>query len=83
MFPFLYGDLLTVAGTLAQPVRCVEYGVGDFPAAGVTRQVASNLGAESDNRGVMGWAYELAVWLALTSGDYHQDVHQGSDLRRQ
>ncbi len=69
-----HGEVLSLAGLLALLVGCVEYDAGDRVAAETTQQFALSLGAEIDNREVMGWAYEMAAWFALTSGDYHRVV---------
>lgn len=69
-----HGEVLAVAGMLALLVGCVEYDTGDAVAAEATRQFAYDLGAEIDNRDVMGWAHEMTAWFALTSGDYHRVV---------
>ncbi|NUS52486.1 MAG: XRE family transcriptional regulator, partial [Nocardioidaceae bacterium] len=67
-------EVLALAGTLALLVGCVEYDAGDHVAAEATRRFAEDLGAEIDNRDVMGWAHEMTAWFALTSGDYHRVI---------
>lgn len=62
-------EVLSMAGMLALLVGCVEYDMGDRRAADATRKAALNLGAEADNRDVMGWAHEIRAWFGLTSGD--------------
>lgn len=62
-------EVLTLAGTLALLVGCVEYDMGDRRAAEATRRAALNLGIEAGNADVMGWAYEMRAWFGLTSGD--------------
>ncbi|WP_158842637.1 XRE family transcriptional regulator [Saccharothrix deserti] len=62
-------EVLSLAGTLALLVGCVEYDMGDRRAAEATRKAALNLGTEADNADVMGWAHEMRAWFGLTSGD--------------
>jgi hypothetical protein len=69
-----HGEVLYLAGLLALLVGCVEYDAGDPVAAEATRQFARDLGAEIDNRDLMGWAQEMSAWFALTSGDYHRVI---------
>jgi hypothetical protein len=69
-----HGEVLSLAGLLALLVGCVEYDAGDQVAAEATRRFALELGAEIEDREVMGWAYEMSAWFALTNGDYHQVV---------
>lgn len=64
-------DVLTLAGWLALLVGCVEYDMGERSAAEATRKAALSLGAEAGNAEIVGWAYEMRAWFALTSGDYH------------
>ncbi|MEU5690723.1 helix-turn-helix transcriptional regulator [Actinosynnema sp. NPDC020468] len=63
-------DTLELAGWLALLVGCLEYDLGDRRAAEATRQAALNLGHEVGSPGILGWAYEMKAWFALTSGDY-------------
>lgn len=69
-----HGEVLSLAGLLALLVGCVEYDAGDQVAAEATRRFAMDLGAEIDNRDIIGWAHEMSAWFALTNGDYHQVV---------
>lgn len=63
-------EVLNLAGWLALLVGCVEYDMGLRGPAEATRQCAMSLGTEADNGEIMGWAYEMAAWFALTQGDY-------------
>ncbi len=73
-----HGEVLYLAGLLALLVGCVEYDAGDPVAAEATRQFARDLGAEIDNRDIMGWAQEMSAWFALTSGDYHRVIAESA-----
>lgn len=70
-------EVLTLAGTLALLVGCVEYDMGDRRAAEATRRAALNLGTEAGNADVMGWAYEMRAWFGLTSGDLNGVIAAG------
>jgi tetratricopeptide (TPR) repeat protein len=63
--------VLNNAGMLALLVGCLEYDLGDARAAEATRRMALELGGESDNAGIVGWAHEMSAWFHLTSGNYH------------
>lgn len=64
-----HSDLLTLAGWLALLVGCVEYDLGRHSAAETTRIAAGRIGREADDGQIVGWAYEMAAWFALTAGD--------------
>jgi tetratricopeptide (TPR) repeat protein len=64
-------EVLTLAGTVALLLGCVEYDMGKRPEAEATRKAAFSLGQEADNAGVMGWAQEMRAWYALTQGNFH------------
>ncbi|SES37941.1 hypothetical protein SAMN05216188_14611 [Lentzea xinjiangensis] len=63
-------EALELAGWLALLVGCLEYDLGDRRAAEATRKAALTLGQEVDSPGIIGWAFEMRAWFALTSGDY-------------
>ncbi|WP_133847322.1 tetratricopeptide repeat protein [Labedaea rhizosphaerae] len=63
-------DILSNAGMLALLVGCLEYDLGDARAAEATRRMALELGRESGETGVVGWAHEMLAWFHLTSGNY-------------
>lgn len=67
-------EILDSAGMLALLVGCVEYDVGDPRAAEATRRMAMELGKESGNVGVVGWAQEMLAWFHLTAGNYRAVV---------
>ncbi|MET0236018.1 MAG: hypothetical protein ABW224_15345 [Kibdelosporangium sp.] len=62
-------DILDNAGMLALLVGCLEYDLGDAPAAEATRRMALSLGIESGNQGIVGWAHEMLAWFHLTTGN--------------
>jgi tetratricopeptide (TPR) repeat protein len=64
-------EVLTLAGTVALLLGCVEYDMGKRPEAEATRRAAFSLGQEADNAEVMGWAQEMRAWYALTQGNLH------------
>lgn len=63
-------DILNNAGLLALLVGCLEYDVGDVRSAEATRRMAMELGKESGNLAVVGWAHEMLAWFNLTAGNY-------------
>ncbi len=62
-------NLLVLAGWLALLVGCVEYDMGRRTAAESTRLAAARIGRESEEGQVIGWAFEMEAWFALTNGD--------------
>jgi hypothetical protein len=67
-------EVLSLAGTVALLLGCVEYDMGQRPEAEATRRAALSLGQESGKADVMGWAHEMSAWFALTQGNYHGAV---------
>jgi DNA-binding XRE family transcriptional regulator len=63
-------DILNNAGMLALLVGCLEYDIGDARSAEATRRMAMELGKESGEPGIVGWAHEMLAWFHLTSGNY-------------
>ncbi|MGH3274953.1 MAG: helix-turn-helix domain-containing protein [Streptosporangiaceae bacterium] len=63
-------EVLALAGLVALLVGCVENDMGDRRGAEATRRSALALGAEADERRVVGWAHEMSAWFRLTDGDY-------------
>jgi hypothetical protein len=63
-------EVLSLAGLVALLVGCVENDMGRRRAAEATRRSALSLGAEADDRRVIGWAHEMSAWFSLTDGDY-------------
>jgi hypothetical protein len=63
-------EVLALAGYLALLVGCVEYDMGLKVAAEASRKAALTLGQEADRVEIVGWAYEMQAWYALTQGNY-------------
>lgn len=67
-------DVLNNAGMLALLVGCLEYDIGDAKSAEATRRMALELGTESDDLEVVGWAHEMLAWFHLTTGNHRAVV---------
>ena len=67
-------QVLGLAGVLAELVGCVEYDTGNKQTAEATRRVALSLGEESADPEVIGWAWEMRCWFALTTGNYRDVI---------
>lgn len=65
-----YREVLVLAGWLALLVGCVENDMGQRSAAEQTRKMALSIGLDTGHAEIVGWAYELRAWFALTDGDY-------------
>ena len=63
-------EILHNAGMLALLVGCLEYDLGDARSAEATRRMALELGRESGDPGIIGWAHEMLAWFHLTAGNY-------------
>ena len=63
-------ELLSISGTLALLVGCLEMDAGAGTRAEATRRSALELGTEADDRDVIGWSHEMTAWFGLTRGDY-------------
>jgi tetratricopeptide (TPR) repeat protein/transcriptional regulator with XRE-family HTH domain len=63
-------QILHNAGMLALLVGCLEYDLGDARSAEATRRMALELGKESGDPGIIGWAHEMLAWFHLTTGNY-------------
>ncbi|WP_154697376.1 helix-turn-helix domain-containing protein [Lentzea guizhouensis] len=63
-------EVLHNAGLLALLVGCLEYDLGDQKAAQATRKMALQLGTESGDASIVGWAHEMLAWFNLTAGNY-------------
>lgn len=62
-------DALDSAAWLTLLLGCLEYDTGQ-PGAEATRKAAMQLGNESGNVSVVGWAHEMTAWFDLTKGHY-------------
>lgn len=67
-------EVLSLAGRVALLVGCVEADMGLRGPAEATRQAAMSLGEESDDKDVIGWAWEMSAWFSLTQGEYRAAV---------
>lgn len=63
-------DILNNAGMLALLVGCLEYDVGNAASAEATRRMAMELGKESGDPDIVGWANEMLAWFHLTAGNH-------------
>lgn len=63
-------DILNNAGILALLVGCLEADLGDMRSAEATRRMAMELGKESGNLAIVGWAHEMLAWFNLTAGNF-------------
>lgn len=63
-------EVLSLAGTVALLLGCVEYDMGSRRQAESTRRAALSLAEEAGDAAQMGWAYEMRAWYSLTQGDY-------------
>ncbi|MFD8492384.1 helix-turn-helix transcriptional regulator [Amycolatopsis sp. NPDC059657] len=67
-------EIVSKAGMLALLVGCLEYDLGDARSAEATRRMAMELGKESGDVGIVGWAHEMLAWFHLTAGNYRAVV---------
>ncbi|MGH3646657.1 MAG: XRE family transcriptional regulator [Micromonosporaceae bacterium] len=74
-------EVLSLAGWVALLIGCLEYDMGADRRAEATRLAALSLGQEADHSAIVGWAYEMRAWQALTQGDY-RGVVTASDAGR-
>ncbi|MDR7273597.1 XRE family transcriptional regulator [Catenuloplanes atrovinosus] len=63
-------EVLSLAGTVALLIGCVEYDMGQRRDSEATRQAALSLGGEAEHAGIIGWAHEMRAWYNLTQGNY-------------
>jgi hypothetical protein len=66
-------ELLVHSGWLAALLGCVHYDLGEREPAEAARQAAYRFAKEAGHGELMGWAYEMSAWYALTEGRY-EDV---------
>lgn len=67
-------ELLAIGGWLGLLVGCVEYDLGMRSAAHATRGAALTLGQEAGSTEIVGWAWEMAAWFALTQGRLREAI---------
>ncbi|MBB5155783.1 helix-turn-helix transcriptional regulator [Saccharopolyspora phatthalungensis] len=61
-------ETLVQAGWLSALVACLTYDLGDASGAETWREATAQLGNETGHSELIGWSYEIAAWMALTSG---------------
>jgi transcriptional regulator with XRE-family HTH domain len=66
--------ILVQAGWLAALLGCVHYDLGEREPAEAARQAAFQMGKQAGHGELMGWAYEMSAWFALTEGRYEDVV---------
>jgi tetratricopeptide (TPR) repeat protein len=59
-------ELLVQAGWLAALLGCVHYDLGEWEQAEAARQAAYQMGKQTGHGELMGWAFEMSAWFALT-----------------
>jgi tetratricopeptide (TPR) repeat protein len=70
-------EMLSLTGTVALLLGCVEYDIGLRREAEITRRAAQSLGEEAGNAEVIGWAHEMRAWYSLTQGAYSAAISAG------
>jgi tetratricopeptide (TPR) repeat protein len=65
-------DLLVIAGWMAAILGCVHYDLGEREEAEAARQAAYQWAKQAGHSELMGWAWEMSAWFALTEGNYEQ-----------
>lgn len=63
-------ELLVIAGWLAALLGCLRYDLGEREEAEAARAAVYQMGRQAGHGELMGWAYEMAAWFALTEGRY-------------
>ncbi|MEY8043595.1 helix-turn-helix transcriptional regulator [Saccharopolyspora cebuensis] len=61
-------EALVQAGWLSALVACLTYDLGDASGAETWREATAQLGHEADHSELVAWSFEIAAWMALTSG---------------
>lgn len=67
-------EILVQAGWLAALLGCLHYDLGEREPAEAARQAAFQWGKQAGHGELMGWAYEMSAWFALTEGRYEDVV---------
>ncbi|MGH8909115.1 MAG: hypothetical protein ACRD0K_22140 [Egibacteraceae bacterium] len=67
-------ELIIDGGWLALLLACLQFDVGDKPAAEASRDAAYQLGLEGGHQELMAWTYELLAWFALVEGEYPRAI---------
>lgn len=63
-------ELLVIAGWMAALLGCVHYDLGESEEAEAARQATYQWGRQAGHGELMGWAFEMSAWFALTEGNY-------------
>ncbi|WP_432010598.1 helix-turn-helix domain-containing protein [Streptomyces cucumeris] len=67
-------ELLVSAGWLFLLGGCLEYDMGQRPAAELSRAAALRIGQEAGHGEITAWSWELGAWFALTQGRYSEGI---------
>lgn len=67
-------ELLVHAGWLAALLGCLHYDLGEREPAEAARQAAYQWAKQTGHSELMGWAYEMSAWFALTEGRFEDVV---------
>jgi transcriptional regulator with XRE-family HTH domain len=65
-------ELLVIAGWIAAILGCVHFDLGEREEAEAARQAAYQWAKQAGHGELMGWAFEMSAWFALTEGNYEQ-----------
>ena len=63
-------EVYDLAGWLSLLVACLRHDTGDGTGAETMRRTALLLGRDLRSPAILGWAHEIAAWMALTRGDW-------------
>lgn len=65
-------DLLVTAGWLSLLLGCLHYDLAQRERAEAARQAAYQMDKQAGHNEIMGWAYEMSAWFALTEHRYEE-----------
>jgi transcriptional regulator with XRE-family HTH domain len=65
-------ELYVIAGWMAALLGCVHYDLGEREEAEAARQAAYQWARQAGHGELMGWAFEMSAWFALTEGNFEQ-----------
>jgi len=63
-------EVLSLAGTVALLLGCVEYDMGRRREAESTRRAALSLTQEAGDTAQQAWGHEMRAWFSITQNDY-------------
>jgi hypothetical protein len=66
--------LIIDGGWLALLLACLQFDIGNKPAAEASRDAAYQLGREGGHQELIAWTYELLAWFALVEGAYPSTI---------